>query len=552
MPHVRSQSEDCRLSRRVRWQDKDNGQDTGPTATYYVNNSKALPALPPHPRVSPTSSKEKLARPSGGIVGILVRRSGELSGGCQFASPRATPDKTVLLRQHEHQCCAHQRAKSHTHIAHVAHMPHIPHSTYSTHWTHSTHPAGVGAGAASLSPSPSPSPSLSLGLHRRRSSHKVHQLLGHDIDVMEGHSNRLSHASTDSSTLSIDSLSSSSLGHGLDCWTASGEGQSLLLRRRGMVAAEDCSTNGMALMPLLELEADMDGASLSSSWAPSSPLSAHVAPLNVPKPVIRHVNSSKFSDSCSPLIRTPTPLLHDDDFAISSRWDPAYGHFTDTKAAGEYHQFATELAAATITSTTRSASTDTDRPAMDTSDLSPKGRASALLGFSRDARFSLRHKRPLSIDASFLRFGFGGSSSSSSSGAQRTPPLHEPRPSLLSQSGPEPAFVPRSAFDSDSDDEEPLTRMLWRKERMSHGSEKRSSAEWPVTSQSPPLVMRRPDETRRSRAWSRTGDQMKELLASARDKARMLPTPSSTTKAERRREQLRKDIRVMLESEGHS
>ncbi|KAK5990466.1 hypothetical protein PT974_08734 [Cladobotryum mycophilum] len=328
----------------------------------------------------------------------------------------------------------------------------------------------------------------------RRSSKKVLQLIGHDVDVMNGSSPwygdnepRLKKKASRSSNRSLD-----------------------------MTFSDSCNSHSIpedsALPPL---EADLDGmSSRNSSWSPSSPLSVAMGPLNGHQPAIRtSYGSSRHSDCESPRccsLQEESPL---------GRWDPSYGQFSDTRAAGEYHKFAVELAASIERQSTAEEAFSEPRTK----------RMSAFLSFSTNAQFSRRRNRPNSIDPSFVS-ALGGSLTAAEKALFPTtaPVAEEPEPEPEAE--PEREAVPRSAFDTDSDDER-KSRPRWRRDR---GRE----------SPSVPAMPRGGEDSSRPRAWSRTGDQMRDLLASAKDRARGLPT---ATKGEKRREQMRKEIKVLTE-----
>lgn len=161
----------------------------------------------------------------------------------------------------------------------------------------------------------------SLQIGHRRSSQKVHQLFGHDLDVMEDARQRQS----------PDELQPSSSFSFLDDYYATsstGSDSDGPLRR-----SED------ALLPLIE-EDDETASSRESSWVPSTP-TAMPEPLNIWRKVSSESEDSVRSDVSSVRSSVRNFSLHT---SSPKRWDPAYGQFTDRKASGAYHQFATELA----------------------------------------------------------------------------------------------------------------------------------------------------------------------------------------------------------------
>ncbi|PHH70912.1 hypothetical protein CDD80_5659 [Ophiocordyceps camponoti-rufipedis] len=119
---------------------------------------------------------------------------------------------------------------------------------------------------------------------RRRSSYKIQQLTGYDVFV------------TDDCSVASDSSSEYS---------------------------QECEEDWFSLLPLLEAVGEEPAN--SSSWfdwsEPSSPCP--------PRTTTRRYDGQAQQWTDEPI----------------SRWDPGYGHFSDSKAAGEYHRIATELAA---------------------------------------------------------------------------------------------------------------------------------------------------------------------------------------------------------------
>ncbi|RDA87308.1 hypothetical protein CP532_2628 [Ophiocordyceps camponoti-leonardi (nom. inval.)] len=128
---------------------------------------------------------------------------------------------------------------------------------------------------------------------RRRSSYKIQQLTGYDVFVTD-----------DCSVASSDRSSEYS-----QTWDEEEEEE------------EEREENWFSLFPLLEAV----GAETSAGWTPD--LSSSPLPLGVKKFAARQGSDGGVDSS---------PV---------SRWDPAYGQFSDSKAAGEYHRIATELAA---------------------------------------------------------------------------------------------------------------------------------------------------------------------------------------------------------------
>ncbi|KAF4594555.1 Peroxisomal coenzyme A diphosphatase 1, peroxisomal [Ophiocordyceps camponoti-floridani] len=119
---------------------------------------------------------------------------------------------------------------------------------------------------------------------RRRSSYKIQQLTGYDVFV------------TDDCSVASDSSSEYS---------------------------QECEEDWFSLLPLLEAVGEEPAN--SNSWFDWS---------EPPSPCPPRTTTRRCDGQAQQ--RTDEPI---------SRWDPAYGHFSDSKAAGEYHRIATELAA---------------------------------------------------------------------------------------------------------------------------------------------------------------------------------------------------------------
>ncbi|POR30835.1 Peroxisomal coenzyme A diphosphatase 1, peroxisomal [Tolypocladium paradoxum] len=303
----------------------------------------------------------------------------------------------------------------------------------------------------------------------RRSSHKVQQLTGYDIDVMD-----------DCPILygSVDSDASSNYSQKWD-----GE---------------------PGPVPWLEND-NGDTSSRGSSWMPMSPRSALIPPpLNICKLAIRDSNDSNLGGSFCP----EADVDLDEESAQS--WEPAYQHSSDSMASDEYHRISAQLATQPTRQTTADGSTS---PA-------PAGRKSSSLGlsFSAGSRFARwRSMPPRAIDFAMPPLALPLALPLLATGSHRQKkaacPPDEPLASQHSVKA-----VPVSAFDSDSDGEEG-----------SHGIK-----EW---------FGRRSDEhaasDREPAARATHGEQMRELLHHARDRAKMLHMP----KEERRREELRRHIK---------
>ncbi|KAM0253966.1 hypothetical protein ACHAQJ_007035 [Trichoderma viride] len=305
-----------------------------------------------------------------------------------------------------------------------------------------------------------PSPVFSI---KKRTSKKVMQLMGHDIDVMNG---GIAPQEAEKETISRSSrnidgppnLNSTTLLH---------------------LPEEN-------LIPVLEDDDGMDSmSSKKSSWGPGSPHSASAFPLGHQQSVRRRRSARIFDHDDSglyiPQEDTPMPSnldLNDEDLSDD-----------DDMAAGEYHKFAAELAASAGAKTSH----EEARPV-----TASKGRRSSIMSFTSGNQFSRLRRRPTTAERPGTRMG---SSSSAEIAAQALAAL-APEPE-------EPA-VPKSAFDdSDSESDHTSSKSRWRRDRSANKAEDRGRDRG---RDSPASMTRREDESSRSRGWAKTGDQMKGLL----------------------------------------
>ncbi|KHN96450.1 uncharacterized protein MAM_05739 [Metarhizium album ARSEF 1941] len=170
--------------------------------------------------------------------------------------------------------------------------------------------------SVTVSPSPKSSHprrnSCAMSTWPHRSSHqKIYQLTGMDVDVMDEQSSRLGGADSDSS----------STGSGVR-----------------LEEPATCETPDYHLVPVLETDVD-ESSSRGSSWGPTSPgMSVVPPPLTIHKQPVRDGGEGQSGGLSSSFAQ-----LHLDDGAIRP-WDTAYGQFSDYAAAGEYHEFAAQLA----------------------------------------------------------------------------------------------------------------------------------------------------------------------------------------------------------------
>ncbi|KAL7792958.1 hypothetical protein V8C37DRAFT_379648 [Trichoderma ceciliae] len=303
-----------------------------------------------------------------------------------------------------------------------------------------------------------PSPVSSI---KQRTSKKVMQLMGHDVDVM----NLVGIAPLEADKEVVPRSSPSS-----DDQSALNTAFLLHLPEEGLI-------------PVLEDDDGMDGmSSKKSSWGPGSPHSASAFPL-APQSSIRRRRSARIFDQDD-----LSQFAPQQDAFITPDLDPDYGDFGDDMAAGEYHQFAVELASAGAKSSIEEASPP----------LVTKGRRSSILSFTSGNQFSRLRRRPNTAEPHAARVGSSSSAETASQAqAALAPEAEEP-------------FVPKSTFESDSDSERTSSRSRWRRDRSAHKGEDRGRDRG---RNSPANMVHRDDESSRSRGWAKTGDQMKGLLS---------------------------------------
>ncbi|UKZ77491.1 hypothetical protein TrVFT333_005213 [Trichoderma virens FT-333] len=289
-----------------------------------------------------------------------------------------------------------------------------------------------------------PSPVASL---KHRKSKKVMQLMGLDVDVTN-----LVGITPKEGEKEVVARSSRSF----DDPSAPNPATLLQLPEEGLV-------------PVLE---DDDGmASLSSkksSWGPGSPHSASGFPLG-PKNSVRRRRSARIFDQDG----LGHLAAQEDVFMPSNEEEEEQVDGSDDDmAAGEYHKFAVELAAAAVPKTSFDEANSSE----------PLGRRSSILSFKSGSHFSrLRRKatsavRPTTADPHSRRVG--------SSGSAEIPLFLLFQPLRLRN---------------------PQAR--WRRDRSSHKEDRGRDS---------PAMVRRDDESSLSRGWAKTGDQMNRLLTVGR------------------------------------
>ncbi|KAH6606502.1 hypothetical protein Trco_005655 [Trichoderma cornu-damae] len=304
-----------------------------------------------------------------------------------------------------------------------------------------------------------PSPVSSI---KRRTSKKVMQLMGHDVDVM----NLVGTAAPPEADKEAVPRSRPSF----DDPPALNPTAHLQLPEEGLV-------------PVLEDDDGMDGmSSKKSSWGPGSPHSASAFQL-APHPSIRRRRSARIFDHDG-----PGQLAPPEDALMPASLNPDYDGFGDDMAAGEYHKFAVELAAS---AGAKPSAGEASPPSV------AKGRRSSILSFTSGSQFSRLRRRPTTAEPHAASVGGSRSSSSAetSSHVQAAPAPEAEEP-----------FVPKSTFESDSDSDHTSSRSRWRRDRSTHKGEDRGRDRG---RDSPAAMTRRDDEPSR---WAKTGDQMKGLL----------------------------------------
>ncbi|KAJ3484420.1 hypothetical protein NLG97_g7055 [Lecanicillium saksenae] len=235
---------------------------------------------------------------------------------------------TSQLQQQQQQTSANLAAASPSQNPRV--VQGTPRETASMHTlkTATSQPMRTVNKAASFSMSPAPRP----GASSRRSSKKINQLVGHDLDVPVDpyglqHKNNFSY-----SVEYFEGSSSSSYGSG------SGSGSD----SDDILDGYSCFNMEEGLLPLLEEDEEVL-SSRETSWVPRTPMTGIMPP---PLNIRRH-GSEPSVGSTSSAEHSPTHPKAS-NFTLSSgspmRWDPAYGQFTDRRAANDYHRFAAELA----------------------------------------------------------------------------------------------------------------------------------------------------------------------------------------------------------------
>ncbi|KAG5931977.1 hypothetical protein E4U59_007789 [Claviceps monticola] len=258
----------------------------------------------------------------------------------------------------------------------------------------------------------------------RRSSHKVHQIIGLQVDVM------------DNQMMSLDSL------------TTAGPKS---YYTRSDPKPNECLTRDCCLVPFLGAADDDTNSGRESSWGPMPPESDAIpAPLNIHKSPGGE-NSKRMNEMGEDFLQMGLT----DVVSLS-----AHDQFSDDGVAGEYHRFTADLA----THDSRRSKDFIEDGFVPSTISSIKKRSSLSLGFSAATLFSRRRERSHSVQSPSISKGtkrahqespqpqaglIAGPAYKSSSEFRSfefpidvAPPRPPPAPPLL------------SAWDSDSDNDE--------------------------------------------------------------------------------------------------
>ncbi|KAM0434648.1 hypothetical protein ACHAPT_003747 [Fusarium lateritium] len=366
-------------------------------------------------------------------------------------------------------------------------------------------------------------------LRERRSSQKIQQLTGHDVGAsIDWTSPPLRPSFSPAiSPKSIPDDSSSGYSLSLD---------EPIFDVEPAEHEEYQPRSSDSSMPPLEPDCD----SMMSYTAPASPKTLQrSASLHLPK-------TRRFSTATTPLETVPDLDDHDDhddhthdhdhghvhddhddpyDEDVAWQAHPSYNYFSDTETADEYHRIATRLA-------------NNDK------------RQSIYGGASMMSQSQSSLTRRLSVSAKSLFTRRKDSSLSVSSSRTSLTAINYPTKGPYSPSIPPSLDAasmispPRSIFETDDEEEidgdDGSVREVI-KDFFARRSEERTSTEM-VIPRSLPRQLERPEQ---SGLFVKTGSQVRDLFASARDGAKMI----QAARGERRRTQLRSQIRMIPEEE---
>ncbi|KAG6052940.1 hypothetical protein E4U17_005214 [Claviceps sp. LM77 group G4] len=336
----------------------------------------------------------------------------------------------------------------------------------------------------------------------RRSSHKVHQLIGLQVDVM------------DNQMMSLDSLTTA----GPTSYYTGSEPK-----------PNERITQGCCLVPFLGADDDTNCySSRESSWGPMSPESDAIpAPLNIHKS-LGGENCKRIDGMGEDFLQMGLP-----DVVLLS----AHDQFSDDGAAGEYHRFTADLA----THDARRSKDFIEDGVVPSTKSSMKKRSSLNLGFSAATLFSRRRERSDSVQSPSISKG--------TKRAHKEPPQSQAGliagPAYKSASEfrsfefpidvapprPPPAPPLMSAWDSDSDnDEMPVISSL--KDWFANRNTEQIKGLRYVSA-----VSRTNPDSRLQVSW--LGDGQKEALAHRQEREKQI----KMEKAEKRREAIQGQLK---------
>ncbi|KAG5981427.1 hypothetical protein E4U55_002960 [Claviceps digitariae] len=268
-----------------------------------------------------------------------------------------------------------------------------------------------------------------LARSSRRSSQKVHQLIGLQLDVMDN-----------------QMVPKASVSPGLPS------------TRSEPRMTDDYGVPDYCLVPVLEADDDKH-SSRGSSWGPMSPeANAIPAPLNIHKSLgdENHKRTDVLSESF---------LDMDLDDDVVPTWESPHGQFSGVGAAGEYHRFTADLA----TRHSQHSQQLCGDSVIPSTASSKKKRSSLGLSFSAATLFSRRRERSDSVHYPTSSMGPEQAQQAPPKPPRRSPADFMAGPAYLSSPSsfasprlpidvapprPPPAPPLRSAWDSDSESDE--------------------------------------------------------------------------------------------------
>ncbi|KAF5658060.1 hypothetical protein FHETE_10079 [Fusarium heterosporum] len=349
-------------------------------------------------------------------------------------------------------------------------------------------------------------------LRERRSSQKIQQITGHDVDPGIDWISPASRPpySPSISPKSIRDDSSSGYSISLD--------EPLFDDEPTPLADYQTRCSDSSMPPL---EQDSDSVLSSQSFTtPESPrvhrgsISLHVAKTR------RHS-----SVTSTPTTSEPIPSL-DDQFVSDVDWQsgPCYNYFSDLETADEYHRIATRLA-----------NNDKRQSVYGNTPL-PRSRNSLSRRLSVSARSLFTRKKEPDFSANPSRASL----------AATTHPTKGPYSPSIPPSDTASAVSPsRSTFEVDDDDDEfdaddgSMREAI--KDFFARRSEDRTSKDMGI----PCSVSESSETSQDHKIVTKTGVHVKDLLSNAREGARFI----QNSRGERRRTQLRTEIKMIPEEE---